>query len=62
MGFLPDPALASDDHLPEEPLTDAHGSVGSISVRRTIAAANDEKATAALCRYSAPEEVRLIIV
>ncbi|KMZ62218.1 Zinc finger protein ZPR1 [Zostera marina] len=57
MGFLPDPALASDDHLPEEPLTDAHGSVGSISVRRTIAAANDEKATAALCRYSAPEEV-----
>lgn len=34
-----------------------HGSVGAVAGRRAIAQANPDQVAAALCRYSAPEEV-----
>ena len=36
-----------------------HGSVGAAAGRRAIAQGNSDEITAALCRYSAPEEVCL---
>jgi zinc finger protein len=34
-----------------------HGSVGAVAGRRAIAQGNPDEVAAALCRYSAPEEV-----
>jgi zinc finger protein len=37
-----------------------HGSVGAVAGRHAIAEGNPEEVAAALCRYSAPEEVYLL--
>lgn len=39
-----------------------HGSVGAVAGRRAIAQGNPDEVAAALCRYSAPEEVRAAIL
>ncbi|KAG8047503.1 hypothetical protein GUJ93_ZPchr0008g12870, partial [Zizania palustris] len=44
---------ANSDVSQKEP----HGSVGAVAGRRAIAQGNSDEVTAALCRYSAPEEV-----
>ncbi|KAL5229784.1 hypothetical protein ABZP36_028560 [Zizania latifolia] len=44
---------ANSDVLQKEP----HGSVGAVAGRRAIAQGNPDEVAAALCRYSAPEEV-----
>nr|XP_029117735.1 zinc finger protein zpr1 isoform X2 [Elaeis guineensis] len=44
------PALDGTERVP-------HGSVGAVAGRRAIAQGNTEEVAAALCRYSAPEEV-----
>jgi hypothetical protein len=60
LGFLAEPTAA------EEPVSEGnnsmsytvpHGSVGAVAGRRAIAQGNTDEVAAALCRYSAPEEV-----
>lgn len=60
LGFLADPseALAEENDLRAvERRNIPHGSVGAVAGRRAIAQANPDQVAAALCRYSAPEEV-----
>ncbi|KAJ6852761.1 zinc finger protein zpr1-like [Iris pallida] len=71
LGFLAEPCLAEGpeanvnrDTSTEEigTVVDGtrklpHGSVGAVAGRRAIAQANNNEVAAALCRYSAPEEV-----
>lgn len=65
LGFLSEPT-AAEEPAPEENnlMSDAvpHGSVGSVAGRRAIAQCNPDEVAAALCRYSAPEEVRATIL
>ncbi|XP_078168218.1 uncharacterized protein LOC144562798 [Carex rostrata] len=60
LGFLSEPT-AAEEPAPEENnlMSDVvpHGSVGSVAGRRAIAQCNPDEVAAALCRYSAPEEV-----
>ncbi|XP_078434019.1 uncharacterized protein LOC144705292 [Wolffia australiana] len=55
VGFVPEPDQTEPSLAASQPA--AHGSVGSVSSRRTIAQSDSEEAAAALCRYTAPEEV-----
>lgn len=69
LGFLVDPPTgesgdpsqnastveANSGGLPKVP----HGSVGAVAGRRAIAQGNPDEIAAALCRYTAPEEVCL---
>lgn len=60
LGFLADPSEASaeeNDLRAVERRNIPHGSVGAVAGRRAIAQANPDQVAAALCRYSAPEEV-----
>jgi len=50
------PASANSDGLQSVP----HGSVGAVAGRRAIAQGSPDEVAAALCRYSAPEEVYLL--
>jgi len=63
LGFLAEPKQpgepaggSSSGGLQSEP----HGSVGAAAGRRAIAQGNPDEVAAALCRYSAPEEVHLL--
>ncbi|KAK3149268.1 hypothetical protein QOZ80_3AG0215130 [Eleusine coracana subsp. coracana] len=60
LGFLAEPpteqptAVESNNAVLQ---SDPHGSVGAVAGRRAIAQGNSDEVAAALCRYSAPEEV-----
>lgn len=66
LGFLAEPATGeetstADDNLPLDGVhRGPHGSVGAIAGRRAIAQCNSDEVAAAFCRYSAPEEVRVV--
>ena len=75
LGFLAEPTKESGDSSQDASTVEGnsggpqripHGSVGAVAGRRAIAQGNSDEITAALCRYSAPEEVhlfsRLIII
>ncbi|KAJ3704285.1 hypothetical protein LUZ61_007990 [Rhynchospora tenuis] len=60
LGFLAEPTSAGEPAPEENNLmsdTMPHGSVGAVAGRRAIAQGNPDEVAAALCRYSAPEEV-----
>ncbi|CAA7396647.1 unnamed protein product [Spirodela intermedia] len=63
LGFLSEPFQAGDSEINSgdassvSPQREAHGSIGAVGNRRTIAQADSEEVAAALCRYTAPEEV-----
>ncbi|KAJ4821463.1 Zinc finger protein ZPR1 [Rhynchospora pubera] len=60
LGFLAEPTAAGEPAPEENNLmsdTMPHGSVGAVAGRRAIAQGNPDEVAAALCRYSAPEEV-----
>lgn len=68
LGFLVDPSLQEETErqvdsenrsniIQREP----HGSVGAIAGQRAIAQGKTEEVAAALCRYSAPEEVYICL-
>ena len=65
LGFLVEPpsdeeASAEENNLGADGMQNVpHGSVGAVAGRRAIAQANTDQVAAALCRYSAPEEVWL---
>jgi len=65
LGFLVEPpsgeeASAEENNLGANGMQNVpHGSVGAVAGRRAIAQANTDQVAAALCRYSAPEEVQL---
>ncbi|GJN23236.1 hypothetical protein PR202_gb10868 [Eleusine coracana subsp. coracana] len=61
LGFLAEPpteqptAVESNNAVLQN---DPHGSVGAVAGRRAIAQGNPDEVAAALCRYSAPEELK----
>jgi zinc finger protein len=67
LGFLVEPSTEEPGDQPvnhastvegnSEVLQEPHGSVGAVAGRRAIAQGNPDEVAAALCRYSAPEEV-----
>lgn len=66
LGFLAEPTKETGESSRDASTVEAnsgglqrmpHGSVGAIAGRRAIAQGNSDEVTAALCRYSAPEEV-----
>ncbi|KAF7012769.1 hypothetical protein CFC21_026928 [Triticum aestivum] len=66
LGFLAEPTRESGDSSQDASTVEGnsggpqripHGSVGAVAGRRAIAQGNSDEITAALCRYSAPEEV-----
>uniref|UniRef100_A0A0E0LVU2 Zinc finger ZPR1-type domain-containing protein n=1 Tax=Oryza punctata TaxID=4537 RepID=A0A0E0LVU2_ORYPU len=67
LGFLVEPPTEEPGDQPvnhastvegnPEVLQEPHGSVGAVAGRRAIAQGNPDEVAAALCRYSAPEEV-----
>ncbi|KAJ3669826.1 hypothetical protein LUZ60_010150 [Juncus effusus] len=58
LGFLSEePAGPTDNNINSDLSGGAHGSVGAVAGRRAIAEGNTDEVAAALCRYSAPEEV-----
>uniref|UniRef100_A0A8R7TP57 Zinc finger ZPR1-type domain-containing protein n=1 Tax=Triticum urartu TaxID=4572 RepID=A0A8R7TP57_TRIUA len=66
LGFLAEPTKESGDSSQDASTVEGnsggpqripHGSVGAVAGRRAIAQGNSDEITAALCRYSAPEEV-----
>jgi zinc finger protein len=52
------PATAVESH---NAVLQPHGSVGAVAGRRAIVEGNPDEVAAALCRYSAPEKVDLLI-
>lgn len=53
-----DTSLVTRDSPSGSLRTNVHGSVGAVAGHRAIAQGNSEEITAALLKYSAPEEVR----
>uniref|UniRef100_A0A0E0AWH5 Zinc finger ZPR1-type domain-containing protein n=1 Tax=Oryza glumipatula TaxID=40148 RepID=A0A0E0AWH5_9ORYZ len=68
LGFLVEPSTEEPGDQPvnhastvegnSEVLQEPHGSVGAVAGRRAIAQGNPDEVAAALCRYSAPEELK----
>ncbi|VAH39425.1 unnamed protein product [Triticum turgidum subsp. durum] len=67
LGFLAEPTKESGDSSQDASTVEGnsggpqripHGSVGAVAGRRAIAQGNSDEITAALCRYSAPEELK----
>jgi zinc finger protein len=67
LGFLAEPTKEPGESSHDASTVEAnsggqrmpHGSVGAVAGRRAIAQGNSDEISAALCRYSAPEEVCL---
>lgn len=65
LGFLAEPTIGPAESSHDASTMEAnsgglripHGSVGAVAGRRAIAQGNSDEISAALCRYSAPEEV-----
>lgn len=68
LGFLAEPEQPGEGVLPASAVgsnsgglqSEPHGSVGAAAGRRAIAQGNPDEVAAALCRYSAPEEVNVL--
>ncbi|RLN42624.1 hypothetical protein C2845_PM01G27500 [Panicum miliaceum] len=68
LGFLAEPEQHGEGVLPASAVgshssglqSEPHGSVGAAAGRRAIAQGNPDEVAAALCRYSAPEEVDVL--